>query len=162
MADEAILNGNNTNTEESLESLIGLDDSKEDKVAKLEEANKKLYARAKAAEEKAKGTKENPQPLQTNTPNNSLSREEAILLSQGVDTTSLEMLSKISKLEGISLLEAKENDLYKAYLAKIEQEKRAEQSKLGASRGSGRIESTSTAKMSREEHMAMFKEKMGQ
>lgn len=160
--DNTIENSNSLNADESLESIIASNDTTEDKMAKLEEANRKLFARAKAAEEKAKAVKvENPQIINNN-PVNSLTREEAILIAQGTDTKSLEMLNKIAKLENISLLEAKENDLFKVFLAKNEQEKRAEQSKLGASKGSGRIESQKTSNMSREEHMAMFKEKMGQ
>ena len=160
MADEAILNGNNTNSEESLESIIVADDVKEDRLTKLEEANKKLFARAKAAEEKAKAKVETPQ-LQTKQTNDSLTREEAILIAQGTDPKSLELLSKISKIEGVSLLEAKNSEIYLAYLAKNEQELKSTKSKLGASKGSGRIETQKTSGLTREEHMAMFKEKMG-
>lgn len=161
MADEAILTADNTNGEETLESIIESNDSTEDKLAKLQEANKKLFARAKAAEEKAKAQKVESPHLENNPQTNSLSREEAILIAQGTDTKSLELLAKIAKVDGTSLLEAKESDIYKAYIGNLEQLKRAEQSKLGASKGSGRIESNKVSGMSREEHMAYVKEKMG-
>lgn len=156
---ENIENENSLN--ESLESIMGLDSSVEDKLAKTEEANKKLFARAKAAEEELKAVKKQNPQQPAETPNNPLNRDEIILLAQGTSPKELELLQKISKLENISLLEAKDNDLFKTYQMKLEQEKRSEQSRLGASKGSGSVESKSTVGMSREEHQALFKEKMG-
>ena len=159
--DNTIENGNSLNTEETLESIIESQDTDAQKLEKLQEANKKLYARAKAAEEKAKAPKVETTPQLETNPVNSLTREEAILIAQGTDTASLEMLNKIAKLEGISLLEAKENGLYKSFVAQNEQEKKSAAAKLGASHGSGRIESKSLSGLSRDEHKRMFEEKMG-
>ena len=164
MSEQDIENGNSQNTEESLESIIASQDTTGDENAKLVEANKKLFARAKAAEEKLKANKDvtvNTPHLETNSPVTPLSREEAILIAKGVDEKSLQLLQKISKLNGVSLLEAQKDEIYLAMLAKNEQEEKKQNSRLGASHGSGRIEPKKTQGLTAEEHKALFNEMMG-
>lgn len=97
----------------------------------------------------------------------SLSRdevEEILLKSQGMDEKELEALRRIAKGANISLLDAKKDEVFLAYQDKRREEEKKAKANLGASRGSGRVQQkadTKTPNLSREEHMALAKEKIG-
>lgn len=93
-----------------------------------------------------------------------LTREEGILIAQGLDDEAINKLKSISKGEEISLLKARESDLFQAWNDKREADRKAEKAKLGASKGSGSTPTKKTFKpgMTPEEHKAAWKEKMGQ
>jgi predicted DsbA family dithiol-disulfide isomerase len=65
-----------------------------------------------------------------------LSRDEAMLIAQGYNENDLETLNTISKGKGISLKEAKEDSLFKAYKGNVEKEEKSKEAQLGASGGS--------------------------
>jgi len=142
------------------------DDSNEDAVAlqnKLDEALKaksELTARAKRAEDALKALKANP-PLQTN--DQQLSSEELRLIARGLSDEAIEKAKIIAKGNDISLQEALKDDMFIAYQAKVAEDKRKEDAKLGASKGSGETQQESGVKsgMTREEHEKAFKKVAG-
>lgn len=153
--------GTNSAEEQTLETIAETDSLEviKQKYEKAEQARLQITARAKKAEAELKTLKQQNQPLQDNP--TALSREEIILLAQGVDDKALELLKKIQKVNGGSLLEAKEDDIFKSYQDKIERERLSEKSRLGASRGSGRIETKSLSGMSKDDHMQAWKDAVG-
>jgi len=154
--------GINSAEEQALEIIADTDSVEviKQKYERAEQARLQITARAKKAEAELKTLKQQNQNLQDK-PTDSLSRDEVILLAQGVDEKSLELLKKIQKVNGGSLLQAKEDELFKTYQEKLEREKLSEKSRLGASRGSGRIETKSVSSMSRDDHAQAWKEAVG-
>jgi len=101
------------------------------------------------------------QPVQKQTlQTNDLTREEVILIAKGMDDENLNQLKAIAKGKNISLLQAEKDPLFVSYFDKIQKEKKSEQAKLGASKGSSYKETKAEFKsgLSREEHMALWKE----
>lgn len=112
---------------------------------------------------KAKLTSEKPaqekKPVETG-----LTEDDIFVISKVQDKESIEMIRKVSKLEGISLLEAMENSLYKTWAKQREEEKRQEESQMGASKGSGskRQQKTfSTPGLSPEDHRELWRKSVG-
>lgn len=91
---------------------------------------------------------------------NFLTREEGILIAKGMDEESLSQLKVIAKGKGVSLLEAEKDPLFVSYFEKVQKEKKSEQAKLGASKGSAFKETKPQFKsgLTREEHIALWKE----
>lgn len=166
----------NTNDEPEIDlELDGTEDAEALKV-KLEEATKKLeqfpniIARAKKAEAELKELKGAPAPkadATQNTNNNSLTEESVdvkILVSQGVDQESIEMLKKLAKVNGTSVLAAKEDPIYATYLVNKEAQSKSEKARLGASKGSGggRVEKSSTTpNLSEADHKEIWRKSQG-
>ena len=127
----------------------------------LEEQNRKLYARAKKAEAELKElkSKQAEKPInQTNT--DFLSREEGILIAQGMDADDLDELKVVAQAKGLSLLKAKETPLFQGYLDHKAKELKKERAKLPASKGSGQSQEKSISDLSKEEHQALVREMM--
>lgn len=111
----------------------------DERETKLIEANKKLFARAKAAEAalkaKAPEVKTNPEPQvpqQTPEANVGLSRDEAILIAKGMEDEDIKILKKIQAGEAaignkISLTEAAKDPIFVAF-----QEKKAHEAEVAA------------------------------
>lgn len=93
--------------------------------------------------------------------NTSLSREEAVLIAEGMKVEDLEQLNLIAKAKKISLSEAKTDNLFVAYYDKVTQDRKAEKARLSASRGSAQKgkEATFNAPMSTEDHKKLWEEK---
>jgi hypothetical protein len=140
-----------------------VDSNVDERSQKLEAANKKLYARLKAAEEKLKSvTEAKVENKQPSVEAQYLTREEAILISKGHDEKDLDLLKVISKGKGVSLSEAINDEMFTAYAEKREKERKEEKAKLGASKSSGTQKDTRIKPgMSREEHMALFQKATG-
>lgn len=135
-------------------------DTATEDLAKLQEQNKKLFERAKTAEAKLKEVKTNlPKTDEQQTNTDILSREEAILIAQGMQAEDLDELKAVAEAKKLSLLKAKETPLFQGYLEKIEAERKKEKAKLSASKGSASVkEEKSLVEMTREEHLAYAKE----
>lgn len=106
-----------------------------------------------------------PQPVpvveQSNqTSKDSLSREEAILIAQGMSPEDLDELADVAKAKGISLLKAKETPIFTAYLQAQEAERKKEKAKLGSSKGSQVSQERSISDLTDEEHKALVLETM--
>lgn len=116
---------------------------------------KKLESRIAELESQTPPKKEEPKQAETS----SLSRQEAILIARGLDETSLEKANKIAQVEGVTLLEAVEGDVFKAWKTAEEQRQKAEEAKLGASSKSGKSakqKDVTTPGLSREEHKKLW------
>lgn len=95
--------------------------------------------------------------------NNTLSREEAILIAKGRNEDELDLLHTIAKGKGVSLLEAEKNPLFIAYEEKQAEEKKKEDARLGVSKSSTYSEEQSTFKkpgLTEEEHKALVRKSM--
>jgi len=79
---------------------------------------------------------EKSEPNKTNTENTGLTREEAIFYAKGGDDETLALAQKIANVEGISLLAAMEDDLYKSKVASMQEEEKKKENSVGASKGS--------------------------
>lgn len=93
-----------------------------------------------------------------------LSVEETVLKAQGMSDDELAMLKKVASVQEVSLLEAKNDDLYTSWKEKNDAELRAEQARMSASRKSGQRgvkKDFNTKGLSKEEHKELWKQKMG-
>ena len=106
--------------------------------------------------------KKEVEPNKPNETQSSLSREEVILIAKGHTEEEVELANKLSKINGTSLLEAVEDDIFKAKVdtrVKSEQDKTAS---LGASKGAKGGKAPKPYKeMTEEERIAQFNETMG-
>ena len=173
MNEENIENGDSINAEvdvtpevaEETEVELSLESEPEVDVAKLQEINKKLFARAKKAEEALKKTlKADVTPTKKEITNNTeqyLTREEAILIAKGYEDSELAKLKAIAKGSNCSLLDATKDEMFVVWKEKQEVERKKSKSQLGASKGSGSSRpeksiSEMTAKEHEEYVMAQF------
>lgn len=122
-----------------------------ERLAKTEEANKRLYARLQ---------KEKKEPLKTNqdTTNDYLTKDEAILIAKGMDLEDLEQAKLIQKGMGGSLKDALENPLFTSYVKQKEAEAKRKEAQLGASNGSSQraTEGFNKPNMTEEEHRELW------
>ena len=95
------------------------------------------------------------------TPVATLTREEAILIAKGLDEKDLDILNAVAKAKGVSLSQAKDDELFVAYQEKKEKERKNSESKLGASKGASVKREKSPAEMTPEEHKQYWKKSMG-
>jgi len=99
--------------------------------------------------------------VKVETPVATLTREEAILIAKGLDEKDLDTLNAVAKAKGITLSQAKDDELFVAYQEKKEKERKNAESKLGASKGASVKREKSPAEMTPEEHKAYWKKSMG-
>lgn len=149
------------NTEEVEETAA---DAATEDLDKLRDSNKRLFERTKRAEAEAKLLKaerlkqEEKSKAQPSNNTDILSREETILIAQGMDLDILEEIKDYAKLKGIGLLKAKDTPFVQHLVEQKEAETKKERAKLSASKGSGTHQEKSMSDMSREDHMALAKE----
>jgi len=152
---EVELDENQIDMEETVDETVETENQEADKVDWKAEALKyKAIAMRKAKQA------EKIEPKQKTLETNFLTREEGILIAKGMDEDALGQLKVIAKGKGVSLLEAEKDPLFTTYFEKVQKEKRSEQAKLGASKGSAYKENKPEFKpgLTREEHMALWKE----
>lgn len=113
-------------------------------------------AEAKLKAEKPKEKAEEPK----STNNDYLSREEGILIAQGMDADDLEELKSVAQAKKLSLLKAKDTPLFQAYIEKRESDRKKEKAKIGASKGSQASQEKSVSELTNDEHREFFKETM--
>ena len=124
---------------------------KDQKIKELE--GQKNYYQKKYKELKEKGASQESQE-QTSGSIEEV-REEMKLYALGKDEEEVNQLKAIAQGKGISLSEAREDPLYKAYEQSKEQESQSEKAQLGASTGSPESGGTPT---NRDEHKKRFEE----
>jgi hypothetical protein len=132
-----------------------------------EEEFKQVLARAKTAEAKLKATQPKPaEPKQINNPN--VPSEEyvqtTILKAQGVSQDEIDYLKKLAAVNGTGLIEAQNDDLFKAFKQKKESDSKAQKAQLGASRGSGQVrkeKTLNTPGLTEAEHKELWKQRQG-
>lgn len=128
---------------------------------RLKQQNKELYERAKKAEALAKAKKEalNKSNKETQP---SLSREEAILYAKGYTDDEVSLANKIASIEGVSLLVAVEDEVFRAKVEARKKKEKSEQAALPASGGIGKYKAEKpVGEMTREEHEAYYRRVMG-
>lgn len=150
----------NTDVEEttdSFESSYEDTTAKDEEIEKLRKANNQILARAKRAEDELKKSKSQPHIT-----NNPLS-DELKLIARGLSDEEIEKAKVIAKGNGTTLQDALKDDMFIAYQNKLKEDKRREDAKLGASKGSGESPDSTIIKegMTREEHEQAFKKIMG-
>lgn len=126
---------------------------------RAEKAEAKLKEKTPAAEQK---TINKPQQEEQKAPEG-LSRDEAKLYAKGLDDAQVDKIKQIAKIENISLSEAATSDFFSIWDEKRKAEERAEKAQLSASKGSKAVvkKDVNTPGLSRDEHMALWKEKHG-
>ncbi len=131
--------------------------AKDEEIEKLRKANNQILARAKRAEDELKKSK-----VQPHINSNPLS-EELKLIARGLSDEEIEKAKVIAKGNGTTLQDALKDDMFIAYQTKLKEDKRREDAKLGASRGSGESPDSALIKedMTREEHQQAFRKMMG-
>jgi len=151
--EKEIQGSQNPEEEESLDSLNETEtqegETDEEKIAKLEDANKKLFARAKKAEEEAKALKNKPQeekpkeePKPTPTPVDDIDRkiEEKInerdLASMDLSDELKSEVKTYAKAKGISYRDAEKSE-YIGFLKQKEAEKIKAEEASATSKGIG-------------------------
>jgi len=93
-----------------------------------------------------------------------LSRAEAILFAKGYSEEEVDKAKKIAKLEGISDLEAIEDDLFKSWKKSNDDRQKSSKAQIGASSGSPKFaekKGFDTKGLSDEDFKALWKSKMG-
>lgn len=132
-------------------------------IAELEEKNKKLYARLKrqknSKDEKSSETEE----AKADTVSEPLSRDEAILYAQGHSDEAVAKAKQIAALEGMSVRDAANSEMFSIWKEKREREVKEQKAQLAASKGSrATVKKTfATAGLSDEDHRELFNQKMG-
>lgn len=130
-----------------------------DEVEKLRAENAKL--KSILIRNKKKDTVEKEAPVKKES---ELSKDELIAFAQGHSEEEVEMLKKISQVEGVSLKDAKESVMFKAFKDAKEKEEKAQKSQLSASNGSGgqgTKKTMNTPGISKEEHKELWRRKRG-
>lgn len=168
--DKEVLEATNSNEEIDLETEQSNDiEDVEALKRQIEEKDtfaRQAVARAKKAEADLKALKEKAGEA-TQITNNAPSEETIdvkILQSQGLDDEAIGYLKKIAQVNGTTLIEAKKDELYKAFEEKREREEKAKKASLGASRGSGAIrkeKSITSPGLSDEEHKELWRKSLG-
>lgn len=117
-----------------------------------------VFARARKAEKELKESKANPQV--TSDP---FFEERLELLASGLSREEVDKAKVIAIGNKTTLAEALKDDMFIAYQRKLKEDKRKEDAKLGASKGSGESQDETLIKpgMTREEHVEAFKKVMG-
>ena len=130
---------------------------KRDKADALGEMEKgKDFYKGKAGLKKPKGDEANKSNQQVG-----LSREEAILFSQGYLEEEVELATKLSKLNGTSLSKATEDDYFKGQVQIRKDKDAADKASLPASQGGGAPASQKdSGDMTREEHQTHVEAEM--
>lgn len=93
-----------------------------------------------------------------------LSKDELIAFAQGHSEEEVEMLKKISKVEGVSLKDAKESVMFKAFKDAKEKEEKAQKAQLSASNGSAgksQKKGLNSPGLTRDEHKELFNKSIG-
>jgi hypothetical protein len=130
-----------------------------EKAEKAEQFARTAIARAKKAEAELKALQANP-PIK----NDPQLSDELKLIARGLSDEEIDKAKVIAKGNGTTLNEALKDDMFIAYQKKLKEDKRKEDAKLGASKGSGESEDSTLIKteMTRDEHQQAFKKLMGQ
>lgn len=146
----------NSNENSEQENTVAL----KEELEKAQKAKSDLTIRAKKAEEELKKLKESAKNPINNNPQLS---EELKLIARGLSDEEIEKAKIIAKGNSTSLMEALKDEMFITFQNKLKEDKRKEDAKLGASKGSGESQDETLIKseMSREEHQEAFKKIMG-
>lgn len=159
-------------------NLTNLDELTAHEVAEAyQEKNRDIFGRLTEAQAKAKqieadkakieadlaAERNKPKPEVEVKPGPQSDPEELRLMARGLSDELIEEAKSIAKGKGISLQEALKTKAFILIKENLEEEERKERAKLGASNGSNPSDEAPlvTPNMSREDHMAAFKKRLG-
>ena len=151
---------------ETSEDIVDESEEDDDSVtlskAELNKLKRKAiaYDHAKSKQE----TKPVEKKVITNNNNNqSVSIEETVLKTQGLDEEEIDMLKKVSVLSGVSLIDAQKDTVFKLWKGKQEAEQKSKRASMGTSKGSSAkpVKSFNTPGLSEAEFKELWKQKMG-
>jgi hypothetical protein len=156
-----------TVTEEVLEEVT--EDESGDDIETVRESNKRLFERAKAAEDKLRSLKKERYDAQVNAQKKdlpdkgqSIERDELKLIARGLSDEEIDEAKSIARGKDITLTEALKTKSFLAYQKELREDAKKEEAKLGATRGSSQAKKeTFHAGMTTEEHKALWNEKYG-
>lgn len=159
---EVVAQTNDTVDTEQSEATVEVTEAEQQQFS---EAEKKAYARAKVAEAKARElkarVKELEKAVQTNSP--ATVPEELKLIARGLSDEEIDQAKVISKGKGVTLSEALKDPLFVAFQEKRVEERKKEDAKLGASKGSNQTKEETSFRpgMTADEHKKAWKESLG-
>lgn len=119
----------------------------------------KAEAELKELKSKPEEKTESPKKEEVKPLTNGLTRGEAILFSKGLSQNEVDQAQKVADVQGISLLEAVEDPIYKAMKESEDKRVAEEQATLGTSKGSPKVKekvSFDSKNLDRDEHKALF------
>lgn len=167
------VSGDDDVNEESYDSDTSSESETDEEIEKARKIASDQKRRAEKAERELKELKstlpKKTEPQSEGQPakaseSNGLTREEAILFAKGLSQEQVDKAVSIAKLEGVNPLVAAESDYFQFWKTEQEKKAEAENTQLGASRGSAKIKPKKdfdTPGLTPEEHKALWKEKMG-
>jgi hypothetical protein len=132
-----IIIGDDEQLEEDLdiETTEDVEDDESTDWKAIAEAEKQRRVKAEQAIAKAKATKKtDSKPVEKDLTDFSV--ERTVLRSLGTSKEEIETLEKLAKLNGTSLVDAKEDPIFKAWKQEFDKKVETEKASLGASRGS--------------------------
>lgn len=131
-------------------------------VEDYEELKKKLKTIEAQKEHWRKKAEIKPALKKTNETPQGLTREEAILYAKGYTDDEISLATKLSAINGVSILEATEDELFKSKVENRKREERSKKAQLSPSGSGSMIRSEKPqGEMTREEHEAYYKKVMG-
>lgn len=134
-----------------------------EELKKKDEIIRQLTARAKKSELELKTLRSKETPKITN----GLSPDEIdikILKAKGTTDDEIKYLQKIAAVNGTTVFEAEQDELFTAYKAKQDESKKSEKARLGASRGGGTVkkeENFTSQGLSGEKHKELWLKSRG-
>jgi hypothetical protein len=156
-----------SSNDDDLDLELDFDDNDEDlseELTKEREKARAILARAKKAEAELKELKSKVQTKSDGITKSEVMTEElvetTVLKAQGFDEELLEQLKKVAKVTGKSLLSAQADPIFVAIKTQREEQVKAEQARLGASRGAQGAKEKKTfnsKKLTPEEHKEMWR-----
>jgi len=159
--DNTVSSEDNTNTENTPEANATQEEANAEgaKISAILERLRKQNAEKDAEIEllKEQGTKTEAKPVENST---GLTREEAILFSQGLSEEEVAKAQRIALIEGVSVTEAIKDPIYQAWKTKREEAITSEKASVGTSTGSPTAKQKQdfgSKDLKREDHKALFK-----
>jgi|AntDeeMinimDraft_6_1070357.scaffolds.fasta_scaffold00931_6 hypothetical protein len=151
------------NTSEEKEDSSELESKFEDQKKRAEKAEKKL----EELRTRLSSNEDDEQESEKDTlkdDRGGLTKDEAKLYARGLSDEEIDKADKIAQVEGISLMEAVDNDIFVTWKEKNDKEEKDQQASIGASKGSGsqkKGKNVSDSGLSTEEHKALARKRMG-
>ena len=147
-----------TSTEESTEETK-TDEGVNDEASEVEKLKKEVQTLRAQKEHFKKKAGVKAGEVKTNaSSNDTLTREEVVLIANGMTLEDMDQLKIIQKGSGLSLKEAMETNMFKAYSKETQAETKRKKASLGASKGTGGgSELRAKPNMTEEEHRELFK-----
>jgi len=151
-------------TEETSDEVEKAKQIAEDQKRRAEKAEQKLKDLKAQLEEKKEEPQKTEGQEESNDSKDQLTKEEAILYARGLSEEEVDKVKSIAKIEGESPLIAAESDYFKLWKEKTDKEKETQETQLGASRGSAKVQPKkdfNSPGLAPDEHKELWKKTMG-